>query len=90
MAKNTTLVSEKQNRGFKPSPLVPRASVDEASTAKQELHLCYKKIADLETRIHGLTLMTSIVSMYTCSTMHALTGILCMYTNMFGNGRLIY
>ena len=35
---------------------------DEASTVKQELNKCYKRIADLETRIHDLTLQMSVVS----------------------------
>lgn len=39
-------------------PLVP---VDQANTAKQELEKCYKRIADLETRIHDLTLRSSTV-----------------------------
>ena len=62
MAKNTTPVARKQKGGSNSYSLVSQTSVDESSTAKQELHLCYKKIADLETKIHGLTLMTSIVS----------------------------
>ena len=76
MAKNATLVPKKQTKGLKSSPLILQASVNAASTAKQELHICYKKIADLETRIHGLTLMTSIVSMYalnTCAHTHVHT-----------------
>ena len=35
---------------------------DDTSTAKQELEKCYKRIADLETRIHDLTLQNSVVS----------------------------
>ena len=38
------------------------AAVGDISTAKQELEKCYKRIADLETRIHDLTLQNSIVS----------------------------
>lgn len=38
------------------------AAVGGTSTAKQELEKCYKRIADLETRIHDLTLQNSIVS----------------------------
>ena len=43
-------------------PKPPVATVDDTSTAKQELEKCYKRIADLETRIHDLTLQNSIVS----------------------------
>ena len=38
--------------------------MDETSTAKQEVEKCYKRIADLETRIHDLTLQISTVSVY--------------------------
>ena len=44
-----------------PKPLGATA-MDDTSTAKQELEKCYKRIADLETRIHDLTLQTSVVS----------------------------
>ena len=44
-------------------PTPPGASArDDTSTAKQELEKCYKRIADLETRIHDLTLQNSVVS----------------------------
>ena len=43
-------------------PKPPLAQADEASTVKQELEKCYKRIADLETRIHDLTLQTTAVS----------------------------
>ena len=43
-------------------PKPPLAQADEASTVKQELEKCYKRIADLETRVHDLTLQTTVVS----------------------------
>lgn len=43
------------------------APEDKANTAKQELDNCYKKIAGLETRIHDLTLRTSIVSIFSAA-----------------------
>ena len=43
-------------------PMSPAAAVGDTSTAKQELEKCYKRIADLEIRIHDLTLQNSIVS----------------------------
>ena len=43
-------------------PKPPASTADDTSTAKQELEKCYKRIADLETRIHDLTLQNSIVS----------------------------
>lgn len=49
------------------SLLLPTAEVDEeneASTVKRELEKCYKRIADLETRIHDLTLQINVVSSY--------------------------
>ena len=53
----------KEREGVSTSPpKLPVAFVDETSTAKLELEKCYKRIADLETRIHDLTLQMSIVS----------------------------
>ena len=44
-------------------PIPPGATArDDTSTVKQELDKCYKRIADLETRIHDLTLQNSVVS----------------------------
>ena len=43
-------------------PKPPLAQADEASTVKQELEKCYKRIADLETRVHDLTQQTPVVS----------------------------
>ena len=40
----------------------PVGVTGDTSTVKQELEKCYKRIADLETRIHDLTLQNSIVS----------------------------
>ena len=37
-----------------------KASSDEESTRKKELDRCYKRIADLETRIHDLTLQQNV------------------------------
>ena len=37
---------------------------DDTSTVKQELEKCYKRIADLETRINDLTLQKDVVSYY--------------------------
>ena len=53
-------MSARRNGGS--SSLLPKPPLAEASTVKQELEKCYKKIADLETRIHDLTLQTTAVS----------------------------
>ncbi len=39
---------------------------DETSEMKDELKKTYRRIADLETRIHDLTLQTSLVSVWHC------------------------
>ena len=44
-------------------PLTPKpATGDESSSMKDELKKSYKRIADLETRVHDLTLQSSLVS----------------------------
>ena len=45
-------------------PKPPLAQVDEASTDKRELEKCYNRIADLQTRIHDLTLQVTDVSLH--------------------------
>ena len=46
-------------------PRLPAAvSDDHTTTAKQELERCYRRIADLETRIHDLTLQNNVVRLF--------------------------
>ena len=46
-------------------PLTPKpATSDESSSMKDELKKSYKRIADLETRVHDLTLQSSLVSVW--------------------------
>ena len=44
----------------------PTTTVDEDSTMKDQLSKAWKRIADLETRIHDLTLQATMVSIILC------------------------
>ena len=50
--------------GEEPQKPAPITTNDDTSTLKQELSRAWKRIADLETRIHDLTLQSTMVSWY--------------------------
>lgn len=53
---------EHRREGKEPGKPAPITTDDDTSTLKQELSRAWKRIADLETRVHDLTMQSTMVS----------------------------